>query len=99
MIQPLKKALAISAVFLLTACSDKTPMQWLQSDTKAEHLNSAFWTKEYEGKTPLWRDAVNYCKTQQAKVNCGAVNEVVMLQTNNTELAPKGSGHEIWEPK
>lgn len=96
--QKIKVNLVVALFLVLTACS-KSPMQWLHSDTRANHLNNAFWTKEQEGNTPLWQDATRYCKDHPEKVNCGAVNDVVMLQTNNTQLAPDGSGHEIWTPQ
>jgi hypothetical protein len=93
-----RQSLMITLALCLAACS-KSPMQWLASDQRVEHLTTAFWAKEFEGKTKLWQDAMNYCQKHTEKINCGPVVEVSLLLNNNTELAKPGSGHEIREPK
>lgn len=94
----IKVNVVIAFFLVITACS-KTPMQWLESNTRASHLTTVFWTKELEENTPLWQEALHYCEHHLEKVNCGAVNDAMLLQTNNTQLALDGSGHEIWTPQ
>ncbi|MDX2165041.1 MAG: hypothetical protein SFW07_06470 [Gammaproteobacteria bacterium] len=65
-------------VMLLASCS-KTPMQKLESSTVYSDMSQTFWVKQYDQKTQLWSEAVEYCMNNSDKPNCDAVSRVWML--------------------
>jgi hypothetical protein len=78
--------LMLAMAILLSACSEKTPMEKLESDTFYPDLTKSFWSDELTKKTDLWHEALPYCKAHLAKVNCVRLMHVYAVDNQRTIL-------------
>ena len=72
------RLLLLLVAIQLVGCS-KTPMQKLESSSVYPEMNQSFWVPQYQKKTKLWGEAVQYCMNNGDKPNCDAVSRVWML--------------------
>ena len=86
----------ITASFIFLVGCNKTPMEKLASDHLENDLPS-FWYAEANEKTPLWEEAVEYCKKNIHKPNCGHVMTIWVIRNGST--TSPGIGHSGYELK
>lgn len=83
----------------LAGCAQKTPLQKLQSDERYDDMTPAFWAHQQENKTPLWADAVDYCKNNSGKPNCASVMQVYVISNGSIKVSAYGtSGNTLSAP-
>ena len=91
-------ASTLTACLLFSACS-QTPLQKLASNEVNPDLNTAFWSKEQDHNTQLWKDALAFCKKHLEKPNCPVVMELFTITNGSTQAPTIGhSGQSLEVP-
>ncbi len=73
------------------------PLTALRSPVRSARYDGAFWNREAVQSTPLWQDAVAYCRTpgNSAAPNCQTVG--LVLSTIELERAAKEAKRQLQE--
>ena len=99
-------ALLALATLLAAGCGQPTaeelanggdPLTALRSPVRSARYDGSFWNREAVQSTPLWQDAVAYCRTpgNSAAPNCQTVG--LVLSTIELERAAKEAKRQLQE--